>query len=466
MDGMPAITRTGLRLILAAAVLLALGAAYLLLSAPRLAAYAPQPADGPVSRRAPLRLEFSRPMQAESVQARLALEPAVPVAYIMEGGRLTVTPQQDWPAGATVTVTLQAGARAMGFISLPMLGGQRWSFQVGEPWLAYLWPAQGPADLYRLNPRSGGIERLTRVPGGVLDYTVSADGQALVYSSLGGQLYRLALGADRAPQGEPVLAVACPQAACRAPQLSPDGRWLAYVRTPSAAEEPGGYSQVWVQALPDGEARRVDESRTSAGQPAWSGTGWLSYYDGGRQAFIFWNPDSGERRPAANQTGEAGVWAPDGTRFIAPEILLIPYGYTSSGGSLEPIPASHLMAYGLRGGPPEDLTMDDTLEDTNPAISPDGRTLAFARKYLDPQRWTPGRQLWRMDLATGRARPLTEAPFFNHTAFAWSPDGARLAYVRANQADLSEPPELWLAGADGSEPTQLVIGGFDPQWIP
>ena len=61
---------------------------------------------------------------------------------------------------------------------------------------------------------------------------------------------------------------------------------------------------------------------------------------------------------------------------------------------------------------------------------------------------------------------LIDDPSFSHSGFAWSPDGRQLAYLRFNQDTLTDPPELWIMNADGSNPQQLVIGGYAPQWIP
>jgi Tol biopolymer transport system component len=108
----------------------------------------------------------------------------------------------------------------------------------------------------------------------------------------------------------------------------------------------------------------------------------------------------------------------------------------------------------------------DNLEDTLPVFSPDGERLAFARKYLNQDEWTPGRQLWLMDMDGGNARSLTREPSYNHYDFAWSPLGNQLAFVRFNQTTMTEPPELWLVNDDGSQARLLVIGGYAPQWIP
>lgn len=59
---------------------------------------------------------------------------------------------------------------------------------------------------------------------------------------------------------------------------------------------------------------------------------------------------------------------------------------------------------------------------TNPAFSPDGRWLAF----LSDRSGT--RQIYRLALGGGEAEPLTSGSEAVN-AFAWSPDGARIAYV-------------------------------------
>jgi Tol biopolymer transport system component len=134
--------------------------------------------------------------------------------------------------------------------------------------------------------------------------------------------------------------------------------------------------------------------------------------------------------------------------------------------------SSHLMRFelpatGVGGVPaPQDLTQDVALEDADPVYSPDGSHIAFARKYLDLARWTPGRQLWVIAADGTQARPLTDEPLYTHYDFAWSPDGEQIAYVRFHQTVLTLPPELWIIQTDGSDPLQLVIGGYAPQWAP
>jgi hypothetical protein len=71
-----------------------------------------------------------------------------------------------------------------------------------------------------------------------------------------------------------------------------------------------------------------------------------------------------------------------------------------------------------------------------------------------------------MDLEDGQSFPLTDEDDYQHTSFAWHPDGDQLAYVRYNQATLTELPEIWLIDTTSGEALRLIINGFSPGWIP
>lgn len=113
---------------------------------------------------------------------------------------------------------------------------------------------------------------------------------------------------------------------------------------------------------------------------------------------------------------------------------------------------------------------DDLIEDASPAISPDSAYLAFTRKYLDADRWVPGRQLWILDLATSKTGQITDEPNYQIASLAWSPDGTRLVYTRTDQTDFSQPPAIWVltpngTNATGTSPRLLVLDAYAPQWV-
>ena len=64
---------------------------------------------------------------------------------------------------------------------------------------------------------------------------------------------------------------------------------------------------------------------------------------------------------------------------------------------------------------------------------------------------------------TGEPQPLTRGKA--DTSPAWSPDGTRVAFLRAQDG----PPQLWVMPAGGGEPEQITtlpLGAGAPLWSP
>jgi len=299
-----------------------------------------------------------------------------------------------------------------------------------------------------LDPVGGDVVQLTE-RGGLLEFSVGANGLLVYYSAenevRGSGVWRL----DMLTR-ESELAIDCDTDLCALPQPSPDGEWLAYENTTQG--------EIWLLPLNGGEASRIG----SGTRPQWSSEGELAYYDPVGRAFRFLDPVRPARAALAsfpNEMGEPGAWSPDGNLFTAPD--------SDSGAD-----SSRLLAFLPINGIINDLSGEGLVEDTSPAYSPNGQWLAFGRKYLDAERWTPGRQLWVMGVSAereadgGNAHPLTNDEFYTHASFAWSPDSQTIAFVRAHRTSPDVPPELWMVNVDGSDPIRLVIEGYAPKWIP
>ncbi len=409
-------------------------------------------------------LVFSLPMRRESVSERLFLQPEHPVSLRWVDARtLRIHPETPWEAGGNLLVGIGEGAQAASWPHLPTLQESAWEVAVSAPSLLYLWPESGaPAQLYRLRLEDGSSEQLTDEAFGLTGFAAAADGLQVYYASAEGDLYRL-----ERRSGERSLLVDCGKDVCSNPQVSADGSYLAWERTPVGGPPQEALPQVWYLRLDGGTPAPLPLDGGASRQPLWSLSDWLCVYQPGRGRFVAWNPATGETVSWSNQTGEGGTWLRETEAFVTPEITLLPNGYLTPGGDFIDLPSSHLMRYALDGSAPQDLSEDPAVEDASPAASPDGRYLAFARKSLRPDAWTPGRQVWLLDFARGERRALTSAGLYNHTAFAWSPDGTRLAYLRSNRNDFSQPTEIWMADPEAaSPPVRLVIGGYAPLWIP
>lgn len=76
--------------------------------------------------------------------------------------------------------------------------------------------------------------------------------------------------------------------------------------------------------------------------------------------------------------------------------------------------------------------------------------------------------LFRVDLADGTTRQLTDGPF-NVGSARWSPDGTRIAYTRTRQGESAHRTDLWIMDADGGNDRQLTADlaqTLYPAWSP
>ena len=115
------------------------------------------------------------------------------------------------------------------------------------------------------------------------------------------------------------------------------------------------------------------------------------------------------------------------------------------------------------------ITSEPGLE-IDPAIAPDGRTIAYAAGAIGSMR------IYLQQITGGRRTPLTEQGVAEGQRWPqWSPDGARLTFQggpqRLNQRSKSEAGSIYQAAALGGIPTRLfgsLPGGLaiGPSWSP
>lgn len=440
---------------------------------PRVLAVSPQ--GGSASSRAPVTLSFNHPMDHASVESRLSIQPQAAGAVSWSGNELRFTPDGTWPPG-TVAVSLASGGKTSR--GLPMLFGRSWSFTTGTARVAYLLKTDDIANVWAVPAEGGAATQLTSEAAGVDDFAISPDGTQIVYAAL-----RSDGGADlrrTSRDGGPATTVlACPTDLCSAPQFSADGAQLAFERSPMQPDGQTGDPKVQVLDLASGQLTIPAQDPTHTTRtPRFAADGRLAYLDSTLQAIAVFDFVSRTATYIPNTSGEMGTWSPDGNFIVYPEIVFPPEPTPAPtvAGAIPKTPTaepensdrfySNLLRITVSTNKADDLSGSNLVEDASPVYSPDGQWLAFARKQLVQNQWTPGRQLWLMRADGQDARALASDPFDNHSAFVWSPDSARLVYMRFNVAAPNELPTVWIINTSGAGETELAPGGYLPEWIP
>jgi Tol biopolymer transport system component len=411
---------------------------------------------------APIRVVFSHQPEAASLRSHFHIEPGIDGSWSIEGDEAVFLPERALDAGATYSVTLEAGIRGQG--DRYLADDFRWQFRTRKPQLLYLgWPEPGAAvrQLFVASPEGTQLQ-LTDHSQGVWDYTVHPQGEAIVYSALrddgGADLWRM----DRDGAGQEIL-LACPEAACLNPAWSPEGSLLAYERRNIWAGAPNldpSASSIWLLDLEDGEERPVFDYDIALHSPVWAPSGQqLAYMSPTIPGVEVYDLDTGQLQQYANQWGATPAWSPDGTRLVLAELVL-------AGDDM----AVRLVRIELADEQMVDISGDeDFVRDVAPAWSPGGGWIAMGRQFLDDRRWTPGRQIWLTRPDASEAYGIPGEGTADHYGFAWRPDGAALAYARA---DLSQSPQaipdvsVWIFDFNKGEPQLVSDDAVLPKWLP
>jgi dipeptidyl aminopeptidase/acylaminoacyl peptidase len=217
----------------------------------------------------------------------------------------------------------------------------------------------------------------------------------------------------------------------KAPQWSPDGRWLAFL------SDRGEKSQLWRIALDGGEAERLTElEEGSIGEFRWSP-------DGGRIAFTYRPKPPWARKSAVEERKEKDR--------STPPLHVTRLKYREEGQGYFGDERWHLFVLDLATRAVTQVTQGAT-DNTGVAWSPDGERIAFiTNRAPDPDRWTHHQEI-RIVPAAGGEEVRIEAPAGPKGALTWSPDGRYFAYyghLDTRDSWSCEDPDLWLVPAKG-----------------
>ena len=417
----------------------------------------------------PILLQFSEPMQRDTLEDKLHLEPAVEGTLNWSGTSLIFRPTQALKPGQSYTVVLSPGAKSE--TGREVLSEWRFSFKVRSPRVAYLAPADAsPLNIWMATPGEANSEQqVTNSTGGIYDFAVSPDGQSLAFSETNSatgtediKLFDLETGSLRQLTN-------CVDASCTNPTWRPDGRMIAYERIEynSALGSVGSSpTRVWLLDLssePPSTRPLFPDTQVLGFDPQWSDDGKrIAIFDrASASIFVYdFSDDSGVAIPS--QAGTSGTLSPDGQRLVYPEIQLREGQEARTVLRLADLQTNTIVSL-----PGE----DEMANDQSALWSPDGSQIVIGRRFLG-ERFTVGYQLYLVAPDSGETHQLTDDENYTNGFFSWDAIGEQLVIQRLaltndqGQPDNLARPEIWTLDIATGEFTLVARNAFHPRWVP
>jgi Tol biopolymer transport system component len=402
-----------------------------------------------------LTLTFSEPVDGLLVTEKLSFQPEVEGKFEwVDSKTMRFVPLQPFQLDVQYSMALSPGTLTSNGREVRKL--YRWDFRVRPPLIVYLVVDQEKSQLWTVDINKKEPMPLTDDTFRIFNFDVSQNGEFVVFAAFNDQngidLWRV-----QRTDADPVIMLPCGADRCSVPAISPDGRFVAYVREAVAptADLSFGSPRIWIfEPEKEQDAPLYDDQQIIGSGPTWSPDGrLLSSYDGLKDEIRLLDIVTSQQMIIPSQIGNPVTWSGDGSSFVYTDMTSNDFGaYTR-------VYEARIFLNEIR-----------TLFGDNDERDYGYRALAWSPVEdklvlgLRPNTNDPSMALWLMDPYSRDGQVIVDQPNYIYNAPYWDPWGRTLVFQQFNLKGLYKPEiAIWMPGL---EQPFVVAEGLMARWLP